>query len=301
MNPNRILTLVALSALVMGAVAVPATAHAGDDRAAHHREAAEQARAMRDGHDRHDRAHDIHERFCGDEDNLTEREQERCDRIRDAHEPGHEARRAAHALVKAIDAHYARVGKLEMKEYEIEQQLADGNLSDNETQRLEHALVVIEAQQNKTLDRVAHLEERLDALKAKWAEVEEHVREQRAKRGDDHEDCAAEKAEELAEAEAELNESLEEAAAERDAVFDDPNSTDEERAEAEAEYNATVEEAHAEYDEEVAEAEAEHEECLADASEEDDPDDADESDDDSQDESEDESEEESEDESEDEA
>lgn len=325
MNKTHILTLLALSALVIGAVATPVTAHAGDDRAAHHREAAEQHREQRGDHRG---GHDVVAEFCSDEDNLTEREQERCDRIRSAHEPGHEARRAGHALVKAIDAHYARVGKLEMKEYEAEQRLADGNLSANDTERLEHALVVIQAQQNKTLDRIAHLEERLGALQAKWSEVEEHVREQRAKRGagEDAAECAAEHAEELAEAEeerdeslaeaaAERDEDLAEAAAERDAVLSDPNATEEERAEAEEEYNATatdieaeydeeIAEAHAEYDEEIAEIEAEHQECLTEASEEseaDPSDDADESDDDSQEESDDESEEESEDEADDES
>lgn len=162
------MTLLTVGLLVVGAVAMPAMAqpdHQSDKRA--------DAMEKRDA-----RMAAIHDR-CMEKHNSSDR----CDKVRDAAEPHKQARREAHALQHAIDALYKRVGKLEMKEYQIEQRME--NLTENETAKAESMLERIDAAQEKALERIMHLEAKLEALKEKWAEVRDHVADMRAKRGDD--------------------------------------------------------------------------------------------------------------------
>jgi type II secretory pathway component PulM len=169
------MTLLAVGLLVVGAVAVPAMAQ--PDHASDRRDAAQEKRS--------DKFAEFKQQCAEAGDNASKR----CEQIRDAEQPFKQARREANALSHAVDAMYKRVGKLEMKEFEIEQSMESGNLTDNQTAEAQDKLDRIDAAQEKALLKIQEMEAKLERLKAKWAEVRDHVDEMRAKRGDGHTDA----------------------------------------------------------------------------------------------------------------
>ncbi len=112
---------------------------------------------------------------CDAYENETGRDLPACDRLDDIYEHGKQARRAAHALIKAIDALEHRIVTLEKLEVKFMEKLEGDNLTANQTAAYEAKIVRIQAAQNKTLDKIEKMEERLDRLSAKWDKVRDHV------------------------------------------------------------------------------------------------------------------------------
>ncbi len=242
---TKLLTLLALTTLVMGAIATPALARDHQDRAPED--------AERDAH-RHDKQHDHKEaaKQCRDDSNETSDRPDdckramkamakahiakrcmsaanesdelppackrlakstgalarcraaaahngtadsnasklpsSCERLIEVHSGEHKARRAAHAIVKAIDALEHRVARLEMKEMKLMDKLEDGNVTEENATKIEQHLERIQDAQNNTMERIMHLEARLDAIKERWDSARDHVLAQKEKREKDHSD-----------------------------------------------------------------------------------------------------------------
>src|SRR5207247_755598 len=72
-----------------------------------------------------------------------------------------------------------RVGRLEVREHALQDQIDSGNLTANQTAAAEKRIQKIDAEQNKTIEQLKHLRERLEGLHAKWESVRESVAERR--------------------------------------------------------------------------------------------------------------------------
>ncbi len=227
---TKILTLLALTALVMGAIASPALAREHDDEDGSDRPGrdARPDQAERKS-DRQEAKSDRPERHiaerCKDAanstdeipaackriaksmgalarcraaaaDNSTDDNSSKlpssCDRLLEVHDGEHKARRAAHAIIKAIDALEHRVARLEMKEMKIQEQLDEGNLTVENATKAQDRIDRIQEAQDKALERIEHLEARLEAIKERWDGAREHADAQKEKRekahGDHHDD-----------------------------------------------------------------------------------------------------------------
>lgn len=182
--------LLALTALASPVIAKPGEASDGDrpDRRADAQERMENRSADREA--RHGQMRDAHDAWqaCKRE-NATENVsmQERCGDEKAFFLNSTHARREGRALHGAIAALERRIGRLEAREIALEQQLADGNLSANETAAIQEKIEKIDSHQERMVERLQHLQDRMDALHAKWQSVRDHVA---AKRhgGDDSED-----------------------------------------------------------------------------------------------------------------
>lgn len=176
---NKTLTLIACTALAMGAIAVPAMAQSDADgradaderheKAQEHREAAQERREA--AQERREAFHDAREACLEDKQNSTNGTHGRCvaaaAKDRAQHDDASKARRAAHHIHKQIDAVEHRIAKLEMMEYRIEHAL-EGNVTQNETAELEQKLERIEAAQGKLVQELRELYQKQEALKERW-------------------------------------------------------------------------------------------------------------------------------------
>ncbi len=186
----KTITLLTIALFVVGAVAVPAMAdpdHADDRRDGAKDKASDKASDKAAERDERRAAHDAKhderrnatiaqaQARCDAYENETGRDLPACDRLSEIHEHGKQARRAAHALIKAIDALEHRVVTLEKLEVKFMEKLEGENLTANQTAAYEAKIVRIQAAQNKTLDKIEKMEERLDKLSAKWDKVRDHV------------------------------------------------------------------------------------------------------------------------------
>ncbi len=185
----KTITLLTLAMFVVGAIAAPAMAdpdHAddrrqdakdkADDRASKRDEAMEKRDAHAAKHDERRNATiaKAQER-CEQYEERTGRDLKACDRLEEVHDEPKSARRAAHALMKAIDALEHRIVTLEKLEVKFMEKLEGDNLTANQTAAYEAKIVRIQAAQNKTLDKIEKMEDRLEGLKAKWDKIRDHV------------------------------------------------------------------------------------------------------------------------------
>lgn len=196
---NTVLALMGVGLLTLAALAAPVLAKPGDgaddrreagqdQRAAGQDRAEPRREAMREKADQRGEA--AEERCLARHGNhtLNESAEKRCMEQGDFAEKAFKARRAAHALLGAINATERQWARLNATEARLEARLASGNLSANETERIEHRLEKVDAKQERLADRLEALKERLARLHDKWAAVREHVDERRKAHHDDAED-----------------------------------------------------------------------------------------------------------------
>ena len=180
------LTMLCIGLLAASAIASPVTAKGGDeDRPASDRrdamkERMENRTAERENHtadrmDRHERMRAAHDAWqeCKRDANATGNEsmKERCGDEKAFFLRAVHARREAAALHGAIAALERRLGRLEAREIALEQQIEDGNLSANETARLQAKIDKIDSHQERMVERLEALKDRLEARHAKWHAV----------------------------------------------------------------------------------------------------------------------------------
>lgn len=197
----KAMTILIATALVLGAVAVPASAEHKDD---HQRP----DRADRDGRDDNrtddqnrtdkDRREEAKERRdeakenktrgpaahatakflakCEAYKNETGETHRKCEVAAHVAKPCVKDRRAAHAGLKAIDALEHRIVKLERFELRAMKALEDGNLTENQTAKLEAKMERIQAAQNKSIEKIDKIEERMERMKDRCDKVKDHIR-----------------------------------------------------------------------------------------------------------------------------
>ncbi len=182
-------TLLTIALLVVGAIAVPAMAdpdHADERKDAAKDKAAERdakrdaAMEKREAHaEKHEERRNATiakaQERCDAYENRTGRDLPACDRLKEVHDEPKSARRAAHALIRAIDALEHRIVVLEKLEVKFMEKLEGENLTANQTAAFEAKLVRIQEAQNKTLEKIEKMEQRLERLKAKWDAVRDHA------------------------------------------------------------------------------------------------------------------------------
>ena len=192
-------TLLALSAAVLvalSAIAMPVAAD-DDEQDDSRREMAKQdAQARReaakqDAEHRREMAKDAAEQrgnhtkerclAAAGNASVNETDEERCMKHGEFAEKAFKARRAAHALLGAINATERQWERLNATEERLEARLAAGNVSANETERIEKRLERIDEKQERLEERLERLRERLAKLHDKWDAVREHVSERRGK------------------------------------------------------------------------------------------------------------------------
>lgn len=186
------LALLSIGLLAVAAVAVPAAAKGEDDHAADRRAAAqEKMQERRDAvaERAEARGNMTTERCLAAAGNasLNASVEERCMKHGEFAEKAFKARRAAHALLGAINATERQWARLNATEADLQAKLAAGNLTANETARIEHRLTKIDAKQDRLEDRLMALKERLGKLHDKWSSVREHVADERRKHHDEDE------------------------------------------------------------------------------------------------------------------
>lgn len=115
----------------------------------------------------------------------NETAEKQCKAAKEVAKKGLKARREANALIHAIAAHEAILGKLEYKIAKVQQKLNDGNLTVNQTAELHKRLDRLEAMHDRQVAKIDELQAKLDGLKAKWAEVRDHVKERRERHQSD--------------------------------------------------------------------------------------------------------------------
>jgi len=189
------LALLSIGLLAVAAVAVPAAAKPGDggDHAADRREAAKekmQERREAAAEKAEARGNATKERCLAAQANhtLNGSAEERCMKVGEFAEKAFKARRAAHALLGAINATERQWARLNATEARLQAKLAGGNLTANETAAIQHRLDRIDAKQERLAGRLERLEERLARLHEKWAAVREHVMDERKRHHEDDED-----------------------------------------------------------------------------------------------------------------
>lgn len=163
-----------------------------DNRSAEH-DAAQQAHAeQRDARKGEMRAaHDAWQECKRDHrdsnESLNESMQEHCMGEKSFFLNATHARREGRALLSSIAGLERLIGRLEVREERLEDRLAAGNLSANETEHLEARLAKIEGHQDRMVDRLADKQERLEALHARWHSVRDEVADRRHGHDDDAE------------------------------------------------------------------------------------------------------------------
>lgn len=179
------LSLLCVGLLAVAAFAAPATAkpgpgEEGDDRRPDspgkrmENHTADRDNRSADRMDRHERmraAHDAWQECKREAAAGNESHVDRCGDEKSFFLNATKARREAHALHGAIAALERRIGRLEAREIALEQELEDGNLSANETARIEAKIAKIDSHQDRMAERLEALKERLEARHAKWHAV----------------------------------------------------------------------------------------------------------------------------------
>ena len=138
--------------------------------------------------DRHERMRAAHDQWqaCKREarnESMNASVQERCMEEKAFFLNATHARREARALVGAIAALERRLGRLEEREHLLEDRLAAGNLSANETAAIQQRLDKIEEHQDRMVEKLQDLRARLAALHDRWHAAREHK-----EHGDDEDD-----------------------------------------------------------------------------------------------------------------
>lgn len=192
MTRNTALALLGIGLLTLSAIAAPVVAKPGDDASAR-REAAQDKREERReavAEQAEARGNATKERCLAAHANhtLNESAERRCMKVGEFAEKAFKARRAAHALLGAINATERQWAKLNATEERLEAKLAAGNASANETAAIEKRLERIDAKQERLADRLERLRERLAGLHERWDAVREHVAERRAKHHEQEDD-----------------------------------------------------------------------------------------------------------------
>lgn len=182
-TPRLALSLLAVGLLAMTAFASTALAKPGDD-------AREKRVERSEIQERRGAAADAWKEQCRpDNATLNESMQRRCMVVKHFHDNATKARREARALYGAIAALERRIGRLEVREESLEDKLAAGNFTGNQTaESLQEAIDRIEEHQERAIERLQHLKERLAALHEKWQNVRDHVADRRGHGGDDEDD-----------------------------------------------------------------------------------------------------------------
>lgn len=191
------LALAAVGLLALGGLATAAAQPGGDDDSSGDRrgqrdERREQVEERRnETRERHDKMREAHDKWqdCKaagrGNASLNESAQRRCMAEKSFFLNATQARREARALHGAVGAIERQMGRLEAREIALEQKLASGNLTANETERAEAAIAKIDGHQDRLAEKLEKLKARLDALHAKWQSVRDHVADRRQHEGDD--------------------------------------------------------------------------------------------------------------------
>jgi chromosome segregation ATPase len=190
------ISLLCVGLLAVTALASPVTAKDGGDQpsASERRDAAKERMENRsaDREERKDRMREAHDAWqdCKHDANATGNESRRvrCGDERAFFLNATKARREGATLYGAIAALERRIGRLEAREIALEQQVASGNLSANETAESQEKIEKIDSHQERMVELLHKLQERLAALHEKWQSVRDHVAEKR--HGDDSDDGA---------------------------------------------------------------------------------------------------------------
>ena len=151
---------------------------AGDARKADRQELRDNRSAERkdrheDMRDAHDAWQDCKRDFRAANGTLNESMQEHCMAEKSFFLNATHARREGRALVGAIAALERRLGRLEEREHLLEDRLAEGNLTANETAAIQERLDHIEEKQDQMVDKLQRLRERLAELREKWHSAKE--------------------------------------------------------------------------------------------------------------------------------
>lgn len=163
---NKTLTLIACSALVLGAIAAPAMAQDDrpdrSDRASHADERRDAAK------ERQAQFAEARER-CKDHHNETGEKVGPCVRAA-AHDDAHKARRTYHHIEKQIDGVEHRIAKMEMMEYRLEAALESGALNETESEKANATLERIDGAQADLVEKLRELYQKLKDIKQRWAD-----------------------------------------------------------------------------------------------------------------------------------
>jgi chromosome segregation ATPase len=177
-----LIALLAVGVLALGAVAlsVDAKPDGGRDGPAqsqaakeHRQEAQDRAEAMREKA----------KQKCSEPANDTAAK--RCEKVKDLMGGAAKARREAHALLTAIRVHERQLGNVDFRIHEVEQKLASGNLTANQTSELQNRLGHLKDRHDRLIEKIAAEKAKLQALHDKWAEVRDHLRDRKEKGEDD--------------------------------------------------------------------------------------------------------------------
>lgn len=149
MNSKLLLTLLAATALIASAVAMPVAAQGDGERP--------------DRSDAEERRAEAEERRAERQAEREERAEERAERLKEV-----KAHRAEAVLGGAIHAHEHRLERLHEAYDRVNASLQDDNLTDNETAEREHKLERIEAAIERTEAKVAKFVDKRAAILERW-------------------------------------------------------------------------------------------------------------------------------------
>lgn len=186
------LAILSTGLLALGGLATTVAAEGDDDRsprekAQDRREQVQERREVRK--ERMDAAQDAWQECKRPHQNasLNESVQRRCMAEKSFFLNATHARREGRALVGAIAALERQIGRLEVREMHLEEKLASGNLTGNQTaESVQAAIDKIDAAQERLAEKLDKLKARLAALHEKWQSVRDEVKERR--RGDAQDD-----------------------------------------------------------------------------------------------------------------
>jgi DNA repair exonuclease SbcCD ATPase subunit len=151
----------------------------------------------------HDAWQDCKRDFRAANGTLNESMQEHCMAEKSFFLNATHARREARALVGAIAALERRLGRLEERQHLLEDRLAGGNLTGNESAAIQKRIDHIEEEQDRMVDKLQDFRARLAGLQDKWQTVRHDLSERRHHGeddglGDDSDDSASDSSSESA-------------------------------------------------------------------------------------------------------
>ena len=197
------LAILSAGLLALGGMATAVAAEDEDDSPSDRREKAQERRHdlqnrsadgnhSADARERHERMREAHDAWqdCKEDhrnSSLNESMQRYCMAEKGFFLNATHAKREGRALYGAIAALERQIGRLELREMALEEKLASGNFTGNQTaESVQAAIEKIDAAQERLAEKLEALKARLDALHEKWQTVRDHVKERR--HGDDDED-----------------------------------------------------------------------------------------------------------------
>lgn len=185
---NLIMAIATVGLLAVTGLATPVAAESGD-RADDDRPRAEDRRV-----DRQERREVIREAHDGWKEcrlgnaTLNESTQERCMGEKAFfHRATHAVRevRATHGAIAALER---QIGRLEVRQMELQDRIDDGNLTSNETAELQDRIAHIDDLQDRLADKLGDLRERLEARHERWSSVRKYIAERDGDDDGDDED-----------------------------------------------------------------------------------------------------------------